>query len=242
MNLFRRRRRELKQLAFRVHTLEVAVDCLLSSPRYVPSDATGFNGQAFRKRIFQELVRAFDCEAIVETGTYTGNTTGFMATTTGLTVYSCEANPTFHAIAKRRLEAIPSVSLALGDSCGFLRDLAKAGVSRKRCFVYLDAHWHEDLPLAEEIELLAKDWPDFVAMVDDFEVPGDPGYGHDDYGKVGNLSLKDFAPVIERAGLVPFFPSLPADKETGYKRGSVILARKGAAEAKLAALSVLRRA
>jgi hypothetical protein len=43
-------------------------------------------------------------------------------------------------------------------------------------FFYLDAHWNEDLPLAEEIDLIFSRSPCAVVMIDDFEVPGDPGF------------------------------------------------------------------
>jgi predicted O-methyltransferase YrrM len=241
LRLFERRRRERRELSFRVQTLETAVDCLLNSPKYVDAEDVGFNGQKFRKAIFGELVRAFAFEAIVETGTYTGNTTGYMARKTGLPVYTCEVNRTYFSVARRRLEDVPNVTLRQSESCAFLRALAKDGVAAKRCFIYLDAHWHEALPLAEEIDVICGSWKDFVVMVDDFQVPGDAGYGYDDYGKAGRLTIADFAPVVARGGLVPFFPSLPSAQETGYKRGSVILARKGEASEILAGLKVLTR-
>jgi hypothetical protein len=241
LNLFQKRKREVRELAFRLQTLETAVDCLLNSPKYVDADDVGFNGQKFRKAIFGELVRAFRVEAIVETGTYTGNTTGYMARKTGLPVYTCEVNKTFYSVARRRLEDVPNVTLKLSESCPFLRALAKDGVADKRCFIYLDAHWHEALPLAEEIDIICDNWRDFVIMVDDFQVPGDEGYGYDDYGKAGRLTIADFKEVVARRDLVPFFPALPSAQETGYRRGSVILARKGEASEKLAALDVLSR-
>jgi hypothetical protein len=35
-------------------------------------------------------------------------------------------------------------------------------------------------------------------MIDDFKVPGDAGYGHDDYGRGKSLSMHDFGAQFER--------------------------------------------
>ena len=47
-----------------------------------------FNGQQFRQTIFLELFSAFQFKSIIETGTYRGNTTEFMATKSQLPVYT----------------------------------------------------------------------------------------------------------------------------------------------------------
>jgi len=241
-NPLQHNKRRFDALAFRIQTLETAVDCLLNSPTYIDSDDFGFgrfNGQRFRRRIFAELLQTLSFEAIIETGTYTGNTTGYMAKTACLPVYTCELNKIFFSIAKKRLEGIPNISFMLSDSRKFLRELAKNEVCKKNSFIYLDAHWYDDLPLKEEIGIICDNWSNFVIMVDDFQVPGDAGYGYDNYGKNRTLSLKDFAQVFAEHDLVPFFPALPSVEETGYKQGSIILAKYGEASDKISRLNVL---
>ena len=61
-------------------------------------------------------------------------------------------------------------------------------------FVYLDAHWAEELPLAEELCIVASAWTRCVVMVDDFQVPGDSGYAYDDYGP-GLALTEDYLPA-----------------------------------------------
>ena len=95
--------KRLDKLELSVRGLEAAVDALVVSPKYVPGDEIGFNGQSRRKQIFQDLTKAIPFDAIVETGTWLGNSTGYMSQTAGLPVYSCELNPRFHALAKMRL-------------------------------------------------------------------------------------------------------------------------------------------
>ena len=66
-------------------------------------------------------------------------------------------------------------------------------------------------------------------MVDDFEVPDDPGYAYDDYGSGKRLCL-DYLQPLSSLGLAPFFTTLPSERETGRKRGCVVLADQILAE------------
>jgi len=239
MNPIKRIKRKFAGMNFSIQTMETVMDYLINSPTYQDSDVAGFNGQMFRKRIFAELIKNFKFETIIETGTYTGNTTGYMAKLSSLPVYTCESNKIYHSLAKKRLNGISNIDFILGDSCEFLRELVKRGVCEKNSFIYLDAHWHEHLPLREEIEIICDNWKDFVIMIDDFQVPGDSGYGYDDYGRKKVLSLQCFGPTITKYDLVPFFPTLRSADESGSKRGCVILSKRGATSAQIDTLKVL---
>jgi hypothetical protein len=228
----------------RVSALEMAFSMMLESPRFVLSETSGFNAQAHRKRIFLDLKAAFDPEVIVETGTFIGDTTGYLATTTQTRIFTCEANRTFLSLAKSRLTGLPGIHFTLGDSRQFLRtlfaaELSAAGISQP-VFFYLDAHWHEDLPLNDEIRIIGENLKEFVIMVDDFQVPGDPGYGWDNYGKKKALDLATFQDCFQQSRLVSFFPSLPAAQETGGKRGCVVLAPQGRISDKVREFKSLR--
>ncbi|GAB1489136.1 hypothetical protein MASR2M8_15880 [Opitutaceae bacterium] len=230
----------------RVSALETAFTIMLENPRYVASDAAGFNGQQHRKRIFRELVEACTFERLIETGTYIGDTTAFMATTTGLPVHTCESNHTFQALARSRLAGITGIHFHTGDSRQCLRALLSDPSNRdwlqRPLFVYLDAHWHADLPLVEEIALIASYAKDFVIMIDDFKVEGDPGYGYDNYGRGKSLELSTIRPAIDRFSLVAYFPSLASAAESGGRRGSVVLCPSGPASTRLDTLPSLRKA
>src|SRR5437016_4074226 len=71
----------LERTELSVHRLEIALDALIVSPKYVPDDVVAFNGQAQRKRIFADIVSAGPFDAIVETGTCLGDTTRYMSRT-----------------------------------------------------------------------------------------------------------------------------------------------------------------
>ena len=228
-------------LEARVGMAEAVVDALLDSPRYKAGEHVGFNGQAVRKTIFRALIDAFDFGAIVETGTWLGSTTGYMAETSGIPVFSGELNHRFHAVARMRLADIPSITLSHADSRRFLADLAgQPELAKMSTFFYLDAHWYSDLPLEDEIEIIATHWPNMVIMVDDFQVPGDEGYGYDNFGPGKVLTLEYIAGAMKRNDLSAWFPSVRSSEETGSKRGCVILARHGPDERVLASLGCLR--
>jgi hypothetical protein len=90
-------------------------------------------------------------------------------------------------------------------------------------FFYLDAHGWGALPLAEELALAFRHWPAAVVMVDDFQVPGDAGYGFDDYGDGEALTLGYLA---GHRVLPPhvWFPACASEHESGARRGCVVLA------------------
>jgi predicted O-methyltransferase YrrM len=184
-----------------------------------------FNGQSNRVQIFKEIMARSRPSAIIETGTYVGTTTELMAET-GLPVYSIEGHPRNYGFARARLRRKRNVSLRLGDSRTELLALFGGplrSMKDKTIFVYLDAHWNADLPLGEELEIVFRNCQAAVVMVDDFQVPGDAGYGYDNYGSGKALTGSYIAPAIVSFGLVPLYPALPSADETGMRRGCVVL-------------------
>jgi hypothetical protein len=184
-----------------------------------------FNGQCFRQLMYLDLALACNFEAIVETGTFRGSTTRFLAQNSGgAPVYSCEYGPLNFEFAKWRLRGDQNLFLFNLDSRNFIRDLK---ISRQaRTFFYLDAHWGADLPLREELNLIIQKFENFVVMIDDFEVPNDPEYQFDDYGPGKRLSLRDF-PLHQDNGIACYFPARPSSQESGLRRGVIVLASLG---------------
>jgi len=89
-----------------------------------------------------------------------------------LPVVTIENDRRNYGFARARLRNFENVELRLGDSRFRLNELP-------HLFAYLDAHWDADLPLAEELEIVLGWGSDAIVMIDDFQVPDDPGYGHD---------------------------------------------------------------
>lgn len=184
-----------------------------------------FNGQALRQQLFEELVGKIPFAAIVETGTFRGTTTDYMHRTLRVPVFTVELHPQYAGYAKARFRGNDLIKVCNDDSRAFLKRLSEdPGLRGKQVFFYLDAHWGEDLPLLEEVEIILSTWPRSVLMIDDFKVPGDEGYGYDNYGPGRALTLEYLRP-LKHLGFAAFFPSRGAASETGRKRGCVVLAR-----------------
>lgn len=181
------------------------------------------NGQRHRQEMVREIVRLLDVEVVVETGTFRGTSSEFFLHVTGRPLKSVEANARFYAYARRRLQTYADADLVLDDSRNYLRKLASdPRTTSATTLFYLDAHWHEDLPLVEEIRIIANAWRRAVVMIDDFRVPGDPGYRYDDYGPERILSA-ECLPREVLDGWGELYPAAPSDRETGSRRGSVVL-------------------
>ena len=183
------------------------------------------NGQRWRCLMFAELVHRIAPKAIVETGTYLGTTTEWLAAFQ-LPVFTCEAHPENYGFSKARLQAIPNVRVLRADSRTFLTQLLSSPVGEGRNLFYLDAHWNADLPLAEELEIIFGRSLDSVVVIDDFEVPGDRGYAFDDYGAGKALNAEYISAAAERFKLRAYYPTTPSASETGAKRGCVVLANR----------------
>ena len=78
-------------------------------------------------------------------------------------------------------------------------------------------------------------------MIDDFQVPGDAGYGYDDYGAGKILSLP-YLHVDKLPGLKLYWPSARSAEETGFRRGCLVLATGRESARKLERLRRLRPA
>lgn len=180
------------------------------------------NGQQGRREAFAALVHSTEPAAIVETGTFRGITTEWMAQNFKEPIYTCETDPRYFHQAKQKLAPFTHVYCELKDSRAFLRDLSNILPGERPVLYYLDAHWAEDLPLREEIEIILSADDNAVVMIDDFAVPGDEGYRWDDYGPGKRLTLEIFEGTLATEAHL-FFPSLPSGAETGAKRGCCVV-------------------
>jgi predicted O-methyltransferase YrrM len=181
-----------------------------------------FNGQHARRDLFLDLIERIKPIAIIETGTFRGITTGFMAERFSGAIYTVESNGRYYHQSKTRLKRFSHVHVFHEDSRNFLSTLSQRRPLFSPAFFYLDAHWLEDLPIFEEIEIIIHHWTDFVLMIDDFQVPLDSGYGFDDYGWGKRLSLESLAALRNR-DLTFHFPVIGSSEETGAKRGTIVI-------------------
>ena len=198
------------------------------------------NGQTERINLVQQVISQCGIERIVETGTFLANTTVWFASF-GLPVMTVEINARYFGFSQARLRPHRNVAIREGNSLDFLRSIIAGATDRTApTLFYLDAHWLNHLPLREEVELITANFPRSVIVVDDFEVPGDPGYGFDDYGAGKRLSL-DYLLQAATPSLAIYFPRVRSDQETGVRRGSVTLTANPELEVILDRMPALRR-
>jgi hypothetical protein len=183
------------------------------------------NGQERRREALAWCVDALGIRVAAETGTHRGTTTAWFAGL-GLETYSAESFWRYHAYARVRFRREPRVHLFRGDSRVMLRGLAATVDLGAPTLFYLDAHWGPDLPLAEEVATVVAHWKAPLVVIDDFEVPDDPGYGFDRYGD----TVLGFDLLPPLPGFDAYLPAAPASAETGARRGWVVLAPTATAE------------
>jgi len=183
------------------------------------------NGQLVRQSIVRTICRLIRFGAAVETGSFRGDSSGFIAAEISGPLTTIEADPFGYGFCKSRYLLSSKVRCIRGDSRRVLRHLlASSRDSDGPWFFYLDAHWGTDLPLAEEVDIVLSSVRSAVIMLDDFQVDGDDGYLYDDYGPGKRLSLDYINPLIERHRPSVFLPSGSSDDESGARRGFVLLA------------------
>jgi len=204
-------------------TLAAHVD--LAQPR-LAAGFGAFNGQLRRDAVIESLLESFPFDLVIEAGTYRGTTTQRLREMTAVPIITIELSKRYHEYARRRLSALPDVMVIRGDSALQIRRAATSGShdGLDKVFAYLDAHWGPNLPTRYELLELLSGWETVCAVIDDFKVPGDTGYGYDDYGP-GLVVDQTLLAGLPLAGVALFFPSIPSVDETGYRRGWAVLAR-----------------
>jgi len=183
-----------------------------------------FNGQLLRRSIFKEIVKSCSPNLIVETGTFKGNTTEFMAMHSNCQIYTTEIDQRSFIYSYLRFILQKRIRVFRIDSRDFINRVLYDSQEDISVFYYLDAHWNEnDTPLSRELDEILKDSRKHIIMIDDFKVPDDKCYGYDSYEDI-ELSLEKFIDIIENAKYAEyiFFPNSNL-KETGAKRGCAIL-------------------
>jgi len=184
----------------------------------------GFNGDVVRACVVHGLFRALGATTFVETGTFRGATSILAARLLRCSVHSTELDPKSYLISRLRCAPFRRIHVYRGDSRRFLKRMGERLGPGHIPFVYLDAHWNEDLPLQAELDIVVSYWPRFVVLIDDFEVPTKPGFGFD-AERPPALSLDNFTlpqpggPT--RSGI--FFPAYDPEQEVGARRGYVVV-------------------
>ncbi len=210
-------------ITFAFDTFNQPIDSLLEAVGRDQIQFRGFNSQFVRASILLYLIRELCFDEFWETGTHIGDTSLLVAAQAKVRIASCELNQDYFKLADETLKPFGKrVELFNEDSRVFLRRLV-ARRSAERPFVYLDAHWYEELPLLQEIEIIINSNVEFLIVIDDFEVRADSGFGYDEYAE-SKLSLDYIHESVDRPGIAAFQPAYASSVESGCKRGYILLA------------------
>ena len=161
----------------------------------------------------------------IETGTYLGSSTPYLASmVTGL-MYTIEIDLKTATLASERFvknHPLSSIELRIGDSVSeIVNILREINPKSQRVIAYLDAHWYEAVPTTQELEALIAWGGSWVAIIDDFKVDSDPLYKFDAYGDV--VIGPSILPSDPKISL--FVPNQSALIETGRRKGTGYVCR-----------------
>ncbi|MEU1729435.1 hypothetical protein, partial [Nonomuraea sp. NPDC005692] len=122
--------------------------------------------------LIDDLMSLFQCDAIIETGCFLGDTTDYLARRyPALPVYACDIDAQHAGFTHRRLAGLSNAYVECLDSPLLIRS-----VSFDRPLYFLDAHWGENWPLLEELAGITCG----VTVIHDFDI-GHPRFGFDTY-------------------------------------------------------------
>jgi len=179
-----------------------------------------FNGQVKRMLQIASIAEAYKATHLIETGTFLGSSTVYLSGMVTQKTYTIEVDKTTAAKARKRFELNNSgldIELIVGDSAiEIAKVLKRIPNSNNKILAYLDAHWLEAIPTKNELLALQNWGGDWIAIIDDFKVEDDLGYGFDSYGET-EIGV-EIVPQIK--GLQVWVPKVSSNLETGAKRGT----------------------
>ncbi len=178
-----------------------------------------FNRDTFVQQRVAQLIDQYRIATIIETGTYHGVTTAYLAEF-GLPVHTIETNPLYLLTAIARLSTHSNVITHLGASHEMLGPVLRQATGP--VLFFLDAHWGFN-PLKGELNIIADHGlSDSVIIIHDFKVPNcNLGYDADhDSVPLSYDYIKDILPRIYTTWETEYNDEAHA---TGAMRGVVYL-------------------
>lgn len=140
-----------------------------------------FNGDKFLAQEFLALKDKHGIVAVIETGTYMGQTTAWLGENFEM-VMTSEINEGYYRKAQKALKPYTNVQQYLGDSVKAIEELLTP--LQVPTLTFLDAHWYKN-PLLGELKAIAASGRKPVIVIHDFQVPGHPEFGFDSYPDQG---------------------------------------------------------
>lgn len=173
-------------LAFILSFSTISAENIINFAKGTDAHAYNYGQSAFNHApeltlYFAALKKKYNIGTVVETGSMWG----FSSTAFSLifdevhTIEFLEAN---YEITFNAMSPYANVHCHFGSSPQVLSDLLPT-LTHQRILFYLDAHWHDDWPLLNELETIAQTHRDnCIIVIDDMKVPSRPDIPYDAYG------------------------------------------------------------
>lgn len=141
----------------------------------------GFYGDPFLKYLVFNLSKQFNITSCVETGSYKGDTTLFLAKVfPDIFRYSIELSDEYYRESRWRVRSFLKSLIIKGSSPESIKKLIDDSKLGDLPLFFLDAHWNEYWPLLDELKQVSK-LGRAIIIIHDFQVDGRPEYGYDSY-------------------------------------------------------------
>lgn len=181
--------------------------------------ADAFGRDPVLEQRIRQLVREHNIKTVVETGTWRGYTTRRFCEFVSW-VFTIESVVPTWQLAHETLYETSNVTIELGDSAKVLPTLARHPCFQRPVLYYLDAHWHDEWPLPNEIEAIANMGDECVIVVHDCMVPN-TDLQYDSYG--GQLLTFEFLkPLLDKLHF-PWRYSFNDETAQGHRRGCLFV-------------------
>lgn len=180
-------------------------------------DTAPFNCDTYMEKEFLKLKENYHIANVIETGTYKGVTTKWLAKNFDH-VFSIEIMRKYFEEASLNLKGLDNVKLINSDSRKALPSILDR--LKGNTLIFIDSHWYEN-PLLPELEIIAESKMRPCICIHDMKNPEDPTMGYDTYPDQGI--------VYELAWLKPHLDIIYGENKYSYYFNKVAEgARRGA--------------
>jgi hypothetical protein len=141
-----------------------------------------FNTDLSITKKFLELKKEYNIGVAIETGTYHGDTTTWLAENFEI-VYTVEYDKRYLEIANQNIKSYSNIRSYLGNSIDYLGSFIEESKDSS-IIIFLDAHWYAN-PVLLELDKIKESGIKPVLAIHDFKVPERPDLGYDIYPEQG---------------------------------------------------------
>jgi len=143
----------------------------------VAYDTAPFNCDTYLEKEFLNLKEKYNISNVIETGTYKGVTTRWLAMNFR-NVFSIEIMRKYFEEASLSLKGFDNITLINSDSRKALPSILDK--VKGKTLIFIDSHWYEN-PLLPELEIIAESKLKPFICIHDMKNPEDPTMGYDTY-------------------------------------------------------------